>query len=133
MTQEARHHKGHHNGKFDGYYVTGFEYEVDGVTGWHIAAWHENQSPIHDYWVTGPNFHSALFHYFYKGTPINLVEIFHPPITEQINQDELVTDEERSELRSFEDCMGLIDQFAFGYEWVFVTQSEMRQATWLSV
>lgn len=68
-------------GVFGQYTVNGFWYEDQaGETGWHITAWPQN-SPIHDYWVSGTTFYSMSkmsIHYFYKMTNRTLIEIFGP-------------------------------------------------------
>lgn len=78
--------KGSRKGVFDGYALMGIKYENAGSfeIGWHITAWRTTIDPIHAYWVAGENFYSATIHLFYKGSPINVIEIYHPPITERI-------------------------------------------------
>jgi hypothetical protein len=81
--------KGHHKGTFDQFGILGIRYEnVDGETGWDITPWRNGLSPTHSYWVAGGNFFSVTMHKFYKNTPENRIEIFHPPITDQIDADE---------------------------------------------
>jgi hypothetical protein len=76
-------------GVFGDYTVLGFKYHnANGQIGWHITAWLSGFDPVHDYWVTGRNFHSVSIHYMYKGTPYNLIEIYEPPITTEIVQAE---------------------------------------------
>jgi len=80
---------GHHKGMFGDYTVMGFKYrDGEGRIGWHITSWRTGFDPVHDYWVAGRDFHSVSIHYFYKGAPLNLIEIYDPPITAGIEAEE---------------------------------------------
>ena len=49
-------------GSFNGYAVTGFQFQApDGEIGWFITAW-PHQDPIHDYWVHGNKFYNVTPH-----------------------------------------------------------------------
>jgi hypothetical protein len=78
--------KDNRKGVFDDYTVMGLKYENPGSfeIGWHITAWKTGFNPTHDYWVAGKDFYSVSIHLFYKGSPINVIEIYHPPITGHI-------------------------------------------------
>jgi hypothetical protein len=81
--------KDNRKGVFDDYTVMGFKFQnPDGEMGWHISASRTGINPIHDYWVAGKDFYSVTIHYFYKGTPINLIEIYRPHINEHVDADE---------------------------------------------
>jgi len=81
--------KDNRKGVFGDYTVMGFKFEnPDGELGWHITAWRDGIDPIHDYWVAGKDFYSVAIHYFYKGSPINVIEIYRPAITEHIESAE---------------------------------------------
>jgi hypothetical protein len=68
--------KMHHVGVFKNYSVSGFQYESESLEiGWHITAW-PAQGPIHDFWVSGEEFHSMRIHYGYNSTNRTLIEIF---------------------------------------------------------
>lgn len=74
-----------HKGVFDDYTVMGRKFEnASFEIGWDITAWRKSIDPIHGYWVARGNFYSATFHMGYKGTPLNVIDIFQPPITESI-------------------------------------------------
>lgn len=76
-------------GLFGKYTVMGFKYrDEQSRLGWHITSWLTGFGPVHDYWVSGKDFHSASFHYFYRGTPVNLVQIYYPALTTEIEQAE---------------------------------------------
>jgi len=81
--------KDNRRGLFDNYTVMGFKYQnASGEIGWHITSWLSGFDPVHDYWVSGRNFHSVRMDFFYNGTPYNRIEIFTPPITSGIEQEE---------------------------------------------
>jgi len=82
--------KDNRKGVFVEYTIMGFKCEnPNGEVGWHITAWlSAGFESSHDYWVAGKNFYSVAIHYFYKGTPINLFQIYLPHITEHIAADE---------------------------------------------
>jgi hypothetical protein len=82
--------KENRKGEFDSYTVLGFKLgNATGQTAWRITTWKTSGFyPVHEYWVTGANFHSATIHIFYQGTHENLIEIHEPPITHAIVEDE---------------------------------------------
>jgi hypothetical protein len=76
-------------GMFDDYTVMGFKLQnANSEIGWHITSWLSGFDPVHDFWVAGRNFHSVAIHYFYKGSPYNLIQIYEPPLTSGIEQAE---------------------------------------------
>jgi hypothetical protein len=59
----------HRTGSFDGFTVTGFQYEnQDGETGWDMRTWKIEGGPVHHYWVSGKTFFAAILHILYKRT-----------------------------------------------------------------
>jgi hypothetical protein len=75
-------------GIFGDYTVMAFKYRHADQIGWHVSSWKTGFDPVHDYWVSGQNFHAVSIHYFYRGTPETLVQIYEPPITEGIEPTE---------------------------------------------
>jgi hypothetical protein len=58
----------------ESYTVMGFQYESESLeTGWHITSW-ASQGPIHDYWVSGKDFHMMRIHYNLSNR--HLIEVF---------------------------------------------------------
>jgi len=80
--------KDNRKGVFDRYTVMGFKFEnPTGEVGWHITSWLSGFDPVHDYWVSSKTFCSVSIHFFYRGAPFKLIEIFEP-ITTGIEADE---------------------------------------------
>jgi hypothetical protein len=76
-------------GEFGDYTVVGFKYQdACGQTGWPVTSWQTGFDPVHDFWVSGRNFHPVSLHFFYKGTAVNFIEIYDPPIATGIDQAE---------------------------------------------
>jgi hypothetical protein len=77
--------KENRSGVFDGHTILGIKFEsADGEIGWQITAWLTEVDPIHGYLVKNGNFYSASIQVFHMGTPVNIIEIYEPPITPQI-------------------------------------------------
>lgn len=63
-------------GTFRRFTIQGTKYRnKHGTTGWHTTIWPESGNPIHDFWVSGGEFHSLSIHYSYNFTSTHRVEV----------------------------------------------------------
>jgi hypothetical protein len=62
----------HRRGIFEGYNVSGFQYEsLNGELAWHITAW-PGRDPVNSYWVTGGKFHGVRIDFLLDETQIEI-------------------------------------------------------------
>jgi hypothetical protein len=82
--------KDRRRGELDSYTVMGVKFENASSfeTGWHITSWRSGFDPVHDYWVSHRQFYAVTIHYMYKSSPLNVIEIHQPPVTNQIDEAE---------------------------------------------
>jgi hypothetical protein len=77
------------HGLFGEYRVAGVKFENEsGDEGWRITSSKSKEHSEHEFWVMQREFHAIKIDFFHNGGPTNLLQIYVPSITAEIEQAE---------------------------------------------